>query len=211
MKSKRILICDDHYIFTNGLLHLLIQANENYLVDEAHDSNTCKKLLETNKYDVFFCDLNIDSKDGFTLISEMKAYLHATRIIIISAYCENNIVKQAKNLGVQGFLKKDSNLFDITEAIESIQSFCTNVTSVGRTENKFDELDEKFQIKFRLSNQEKMILKLVFSGKTSKEIGQLLFITKTTVNTHRRNINKKFGVSGISSLYNFVYENQLLD
>jgi DNA-binding NarL/FixJ family response regulator len=211
MKSKRILICDDHFIFTNGLSQLLKQGNQNYEVESVNDSRSCEKILENQKFDVFFYDLNIDKQDGFKLISKMTSQLTSTRILIISAYCENYLIKKAIKDGIHGFLKKDSNLLDLIDAIESDKPFFTNVTSFNHPENEFTKLDGKFQIKFKLSKQEKMIINHLITGKTSKEIAESLFISKSTVDTHRRNINRKLEVANISSLYKFVYENNLLD
>ncbi len=211
MKSKRILICDDHFIFTNGLSQLLKQANQTYEIESVNDSRSCEKILENQKFDVFFCDLNIDKLDGFSLISKMKNQLLSTRTLIISAYCESFLIKKVQQAGIQGYLKKDSNLVDLIEAIESQEPFYTNVSTFNQPKNDFSELDEKFQVKFKLSKQEKMIIKLVISGNTSKEIAVALFISKSTVDTHRRNINRKLGVTNISSITKFVHENQLLD
>lgn len=211
MKSKRILICDDHFIFTNGLSQLLKQANQTYEIESVNDSKSCEKILENQKFDVFFCDLNIDTQDGFSLISKMKNQLRSTRTLIISAYCESFLIKKVQQAGIQGYLKKDSNLIDLIEAIESQEPFYSNVFTFNQPKNDFSELDEKFQVKFKLSKQEKMIIKLVISGNTSKEIAVALFISKSTVDTHRRNINRKLGVTNISSVTKFVHENQLLD
>jgi DNA-binding NarL/FixJ family response regulator len=211
MKSKRILICDDHFIFTNGLSQLLKQANQTYEIESVNDSKSCEKMLENQKFDVFFCDLNIDNQDGFSLISKMKNQLISTRTLIISAYCESFLIKKVQKAGIQGYLKKDSNLIDLIEAIESQEPFYTNVSTFDQPKNDFSELDEKFQVKFKLSKQEKMIIKLVIAGNTSKEIGASLFISKSTVDTHRRNINRKLGVTNISSITKFVHENHLFD
>lgn len=211
MKSKRILICDDHSIFTHGLNELLKLANQKYIVSTVNDSKTCEEFLYKNKFDVFICDLNIDNQDGFTLILKMKDYLKSTRIIIISAYCESYLIDKARKMGILGFIKKDSSLNDLIDAIESNLPFFTNIENIEKLNNEFTELDKKFNGKFKLSKQEKLIIQLIITGKTSKEIGESLFISKTTVDTHRRNINRKLGVTNVSSLYKFVHENQLLD
>lgn len=211
MKSKRILICDDHFIFTNGLSQLLNQANQNYEVESVNDSKSCEKILENQHFDVFLCDLNIDNQDGFSLISKMKNQLLSTRTLIISAYCESFLIQKVQKAGIHGYLKKDSNLTELIEAIESNEPFYSNVLTFNQPKNDFSELDQKFEMKFKLSKQEKMIIKHIVTGKTSKEIGDALFISKSTVDTHRRNINRKLEVANISSLYKFVHENNYLD
>lgn len=70
--------------------------------------------------------------------------------------------------------------------------------------NSFKNIDAQFTGKFRLSKQEVNIIKLVLEGKTSPEIGETLFISKHTAETHRRNIYKKLGISGFVNLQQFA-------
>ena len=71
-------------------------------------------------------------------------------------------------------------------------------------------MDSNFTKQFRLSKQEKEIIKLIAEGKSSIEISELLFISKTTVSTHRRNINRKLEITNVGSLIKLVHENNIL-
>lgn len=207
---KTILICDDHSLFTDGLVQLLAQAGKNYIVESVNDTAACEAKILRNKYDIFICDLNIDKQDGFELLAKMSTHLSGTRKIILSAYCETFLVKKAQAEGIHAYLKKDSVLEELIKAIESAEPFYTNASDQVE-DNDYLTADNTFKLKFKLSKQEKKIIKLVVKGKTSKEIAEELFISKVTVDTHRRNINRKLEISNVSSLYKFAYENQLLD
>ena len=79
-----------------------------------------------------------------------------------------------------------------------------------KKENKFKDFDDKFINQFKLSKQELAIIRQIVKGKTSEEISQILFISTTTVSTHRRNINRKLEITNVGSLIKLVHENNLL-
>jgi two-component system, NarL family, response regulator NreC len=206
---KNIVICDDHSLFLNGLIQIL-NNREYQNVSGFTDSESCKKFIRQYPPDVFICDLNIDNVDGFTLIEELKNELKDAKVIILSAYYEDSLIQKARKIGAHGFLKKESSAEELIDVIEEDKGsrFFTN-NSLRKTVNDFTVVDDSVANKFRLSKQEKEIIRLIIEGKTSKEIGEILFISKTTVDTHRRNINKKLEISNSSSLIKFAHENNL--
>jgi len=181
-----------------------------YNVISFSDTESCMSYLRQNHVDVFICDLNIDNTDGFVLIDELKHELTTTKIIILTAYFEDFLIQKAEKMGIHAFLKKETTAEELIEVIElpAGAPFYSNKVH-KRVNNDFANLDESVVNKFRLSKQEKEIIKLIIEGKTSKQIADQLFISKTTVDTHRRNINKKLEISNSSSLIKFAHENNL--
>lgn len=208
--SRNIVICDDHILFSSGLFEILKKFGEDYNVLTFNDSKSCKTYILQNKVDVFICDLNIDNVDGFILIQELKDALKDAKIIILTAYYENFLIKKAQKLGIDAFLRKETSLEELVDVIESEKNtpFYTNKNNI-KTINEFDSKDESTVNKFRLSKQEKEIIKFIVEGKTSKEIAKILFITKNTVDTHRKNIGRKLEINNNSSLIKFANENNL--
>ena len=208
--SKKILICDDHILFLGGLTEILKKFGNDYTVIGYNDSESCKTYIKENKIDVFICDLNIDNVDGFVLIEDLKIDLKNTKVIILTAYYEDFLIQKAQKMNLNAFLKKETTAEELITVIELERNspFYTNKNSIRFT-NDFLTKDESIINRFRLSNHEKQIIKYVIEGKKSKEIASLLSITKNTVDTHRRNINKKLEISNNSSLVKFVYENNL--
>ncbi len=208
--SKKILICDDHILFLGGLTEILKKFGNDYTVIGYNDSESCKTYIKENKIDVFICDLNIDNVDGFVLIEDLKIDLKDTKVIILTAYYEDFLIQKAQKMNLNAFLKKETTAEELITVIELERNspFYTNKNSIRFT-NDFLTKDESIINRFRLSNHEKQIIKYVIEGKKSKEIASLLSITKNTVDTHRRNINKKLEISNNSSLVKFVYENNL--
>jgi DNA-binding NarL/FixJ family response regulator len=208
--SKNIIICDDHALFASGISEILKKFGNSYEVMSFNDSVSCKEYALQNKVDVFICDLNIDNTDGFVLIEELKNVLERTKIIILTAYFEDFLIQKAERLGINAFLRKETTAEELIHVIELQPNtpFYTN-KNCKKTNNPYTLIDEAIANKFRLSKQEKEIIKLIIEGKKSKQISDILFISKTTVDTHRRNINKKLEISNSSSLIKFAYENNL--
>ena len=207
---KNIVICDDHALFLSGLSEILNKFGADYNVVTFNDSQSCKSYVQQNKVDVFICDLNIDNVDGFVLIEELKDELNGAKIIILTAYYENFLIKKAEKLGINAFLRKETTSDELINVIELKNDFpfYTNKNnSISR--NSFGSIDDSIGAKFRLSKQEKAIIKYICQGKTSKEIASILFITKNTVDTHRKNINRKLELSNTSTLIKFANENNL--
>ena len=91
--QKNIVICDDHILFSTGLIEILKSVSYDCNFIAFNDSESCKNYIYSNNVDVFICDLNIDSYDGFLLIEELKDNLKKTKIIILSAYFEDFLIK----------------------------------------------------------------------------------------------------------------------
>ena len=207
---KNIVICDDHALFLSGLSEILNKFGADYNVVTFNDSQSCKSYVQQNKVDVFICDLNIDNVDGFVLIEELKAELNGAKIIILTAYYENFLIKKAEKLGINAFLRKETTsdeLIDVIEFKNDFPFYTNKNNSISR--NSFGSIDDSIGAIFRLSKQEKAIIKYICQGKTSKEIATILFITKNTVDTHRKNINRKLELSNTSTLIKFANENNL--
>lgn len=208
--QKRIIICDDHQLFLSGITEVLKKFGNNYEIVTFNNTDSCKTYISNNKIDVFICDLNIDNVDGFVLISELKNELQHSKIIILTAYFEDFLLQKAKKMGIHAFMKKESTADELISVIDSsINSpfYCNK--KLNKTINDFSEKDDLITTKFKLSRQEKEIIKLIIDGKKSIEIASLLSISKFTVDTHRKNINRKLEISNSSSLTKFAYENNL--
>lgn len=208
--QNKIIICDDHILFLSGLTEVLMSSDNGYKIIAFSDSIACKSYIKLNSIDVFICDLNINNVDGFLLLKELKEELKNTKTIILTAYFEDFLIQKAERMGINAFLKKETSVEELIAVIESPINapFYTNKNYI-KSSNNYSATDGTIINKFRLSKQEKEIIKLIVQGKTSKEIADNLSISKTTVDTHRKNINRKLEITNSSSLIKFAHENNL--
>ena len=208
--QKTILVCDDHDLFLGGMAEILNKFGENYKIITFNNSVSCIKYIQQNKVEVFICDLNIDHTDGFALIGNLKKELTQTKIIILTAYFEDFLIQKAMKLGIHAFMRKESTAEELITIIESDNKSMFYANGIFENSTDFFKVKDACTIgKFRLSKQEKEIIKLIIDGKTSNQIASLLNISKTTVDTHRKNINRKLEISNSSSLIKFAHENNL--
>lgn len=209
--GKRIVTCDDHTLFLSGLTQVINTSGRDYDIVAFSHAENCIAYLKSNRTDIFICDLNIGHVDGFFVLQQLREELADSKKIILTAYYEDFLIEKAERLGVHAFLKKETSVEELLCVIEapiSAPFYSNRITK--QTSNSFEQKDREARLRFKLSVQEKEIIRQIVAGKTSAEIADSLFISKTTVDTHRKNIHKKLGVSNVSSLIKFANENHLL-
>ncbi len=210
MKDEvKIVIADDHPIVRQGLRQM-IEAEKNFtIVGEAGDGEDALQLIETHKPDVAVLDIDMPRIGGFDVARQLKRKKSEVGIIFLTMHSEEEIFQTALDLGVKGYVLKDSATTDIVAGIKSIASgkpFISPALSalllnrrrrVNKLARQNPELDS-------LTPTERRILKLIAEDKTSKEIGEELFISHRTVHAHRANISNKLNLSGNLALVKFA-------
>ncbi len=192
MKNNiNIIIVDDHTIFGEGLSSLL--ESNNYRVKRVFTSP--KKALNylkcTNEIDLVFCDINMPEINGIDLTKKIKKINNTIKVIMVSMYEDQNIIKQAYKNNADGYLSKNSSLSDFKKAIK----YAFNDLKYTNPKSKLtSKLKDKLTLKYSLTLREKEILTHLIKEKSNTEIGTLLNISKRTVETHRKNIMLKLEV-----------------
>ncbi len=208
-----IVLADDHPIVRQGL-RMMIETDENlHVVAEASDGAEALELIKKNQPDVAVLDIDMPEKDGFTIVREMQKKNFKCEVIFLTMHSDNDIFLSAMDLGVKGYLLKDSAVRDIVKGIKAVAKGDFHVTPSlashllnHRRNNR--ELNEKLPQLEDLTPTEMKILKLVADYKTSKEIADEFFVHYRTVENHRTNICQKLGISGHNALLKFALQNK---
>ena len=189
MKNE-VIIIDDHKIFGEGFCSLL--ENNKFRVKRVFQSpKKALYYLEKNLVDIIFCDINMPEINGIDLIKKIKKINSAFKVIMISMYTEKNIIKNALKNNADGYLTKNCSIEDIKTAVSN--SFLTEKKIIlPLVEEKIKA--DKFLLKFSLTRREKEIITEILKEKSNSEIGEILEISKRTVETHRKNIMLKLDV-----------------
>ncbi len=205
----KIIIADDHPIVRQGLRQM-IEADPNFtVVGEAGDGAETLRLIETHLPDVAVIDIDMPKLSGFEVVQEIARKKIGVGIIFLTMHSEEEIFQQALDLGVNGYVLKDSATTDIVAGIKSIArgkpyiSPSLSVLLLNRRRRTEQLKSEKPELD-RLSPTERRILKLIAEDKTSKEIGAELFISHRTVHSHRANICQKLNLRGNLALVKFA-------
>lgn len=214
MKSKiRVLIADDHPVYRRGLRHVISAAPTLELVGEAEDGDAALAVIRDEQPHVAVLDIDMPHKDGFEVVRELERLKSDTKVILLTMHKEEGMFNTALDLGVKGYVLKDSAITDIVSSIEAVavgENYVSPALAtylVKRIRRRTTLVERKPSIN-DLTPAERHILKLIAEHKTSREIAAELSISVRTVEHHRMNIGTKLDLHGSNALIKFAIENK---
>ncbi len=204
-----IFLADDHTIVREGLAKLLEGEPGFQVIGEAENGREAVRKVEQLKPDVVLMDIAMPMLNGIEATRQIKKLLPRTKIIILSMHSHERYIKELFSLGASGYLLKDSTGDDIIKAIRAAQSGDTYLSpSVSRLiiEDYVSTKKKSFreQLYSTLSNREREIFQMIAEGRTTREISEILCISRSTVKTHRAKIMEKLRLENISQLIQFA-------
>lgn len=211
MNKTRILIVDDHQLVIDGLKAFFENSEEFQVIGEANNGEEAINCAQILGPEVILMDIDMPVLSGIQATQEIKRNLPEIKILIISMHDEKSLIKKLMEMGVDGYLLKNSSRNEVFDAIETVlkdeKYFSEDVLiSVKGEKNKLYEKDED-----DLTEREIEIIKLISQGMTNKDIGEELNISHRTVDTHRTNLMKKLEVTNVAGLIRYAYRNNLVD
>lgn len=194
--SIKIFIVDDHYMIVEGIRSLLQYQKGFEWMGHAMNAASCLAFLQQQQPDVILMDINLPDKSGIDLCKEVKSQYPAIHIIGLSSFNQQSFIQKMIENGASGYVLKNATAEELVEAIETVQSGKMFLSiEAGLTVQKNE--DAKNPI---ITRREKEVLLLIAEGLTNNEIALKLFISTTTVDTHRKNLLAKFEVKNTASL-----------
>lgn len=198
----RVLLCDDHRVITEGLRGLLSGADGIECIGEAHTGVAALQMLDHLPADVLLCDLDMPEMDGFQLLERARAKHPGLKAIVLSMHDEPALVKRAMDAGANGYLVKsaggDEVVLAIREAYAGRTHFGSGVMQAMMKEGA--RVQQGAALLKDLSEREVEVLAALAEGLGNKEIGEKLFISPRTVDTHRTNLMRKLDVHNVAGL-----------
>ena len=205
----KIVMADDHPIVRQGLKQMIETDARLLIVAEAGDGETALELIETHQPDVVVLDVDMPRMDGFAVVKKLRERRNDVAVVFLTMHGEEEIFQAALDLDVKGFVLKDSAVTDIIAAIKAVAEnrpfFSSSVSALLlNRRRRVENFENENQNLSQLTVTERRILKLVADEKTSKEIGEQLYISYRTVETHRANISRKLNLQGSLALVKFA-------
>lgn len=207
-----IMITDDHAMIREGIKQLLEFDGNIKVVAEAGDGEECLAILENNIPDVLLLDINMPKKNGIEVLKEIKSKNKPLKILMLTVHNEVEYLLKAVDIGVDGYVLKDSDSSELKKAIVSImngESYIQpslipmlNAKLVSRDTDK-DKIEQ-------LTKRELEVLIKVANGMFNKEIAISLNISERTVKNHLSNIFKKIQVSDRTQAAVFAIRNDIV-
>lgn len=210
-KKITVIIADDHPIFRNGLRQMLNEEDDIKIIGEADNGKKALEMILEEKPDIAILDIDMPKMTGLEVLKELTG--KDVKVIFLTMYGEEDIFDEAMNLGIKGYVIKDSAVSDIIDCIHTVMedkyylSPSMSDFLINRRK-KFSELSNSNPNLKELTLSEKRILKYIGENKTSKEIAEILFVSYRTVENHRANISAKLNLKGSHSLIKFAIENK---
>ena len=191
-----IFIVDDHYMVIEGIHSLLKQVKEIEWMGHAMNATSCLAFLQEHQPNVILMDINLPDMSGIDLCKEVKSKYPRIHILGLSSFNQQSFIQKMMDHGASGYILKNASGEELLEAIQTVMldgKFLSNEAAATIKKNG----DSKIPI---LTRREKEVLTLIAEGLTNHEIAEKLFISTTTVDTHRKNIMAKFAVKNTATL-----------
>jgi DNA-binding NarL/FixJ family response regulator len=217
MKTLKILLADDHELVRNGIKLMLSQQKYFIpLIEEVKDGEEVLNIVTKCEFDIIILDINLPKIDGISVAKKLIGKNSNTKILALTMYKEDYVVKQMIAAGALGYLLKDTGLDELTKAILTVSAskrYYCNEASQALISNNVKQLpingDLKLNIDFNsaLSNREKEVMVFIVKELNSSEIAEKLFISKRTVDGHRKNIINKLNLKNTAGLVKYAIQN----
>lgn len=213
MSKIRILIADDHSMVREGLKQLVELEDDIIVVAQAgNGSEAIEKIIEY-KPDVVLLDINMPELNGLEVLAYLRDNEINANVIILTIHNEVEYLYKAVEIGVKGYVLKDSESDVLIRAVRSVhdgESYIQpNMASL--LFKKMNNEDSNHGHNSRLTKREIEVLKLITEGMLNKEIAHKLCISEKTVKNHVSNIFKKIEVSDRTQAAVFAIKNQIVE
>ena len=211
MKIK-VMIADDHSLIREGIKQLLEFDGSIEVVSEASNGIECLEKLKTITPDVLLLDINMPEKNGLEVLDEIKKNDYEVKVLILTVHNELEYMIKAIDIGVNGYILKDSESSELKKAIRAVLSGENYIQAslIPALNNRLANRDiDKDKID-SLTSRELEVLIQVANGMINKEIATNLNISERTVKNHISNIFKKIDVSDRTQAAVFAIKNNII-
>lgn len=208
-----VLIADDHQLFIDGLKAMLLDVPGIRVVAEAGNGKEVLQLCEKTPVDLVIMDVNMPEMDGVEATKTLSKKYQDMKILGLSMHLDRYYISDMLKSGASGYLLKNTGKSDLLHAIHTLHSGESYVSEeVNKLLlNSFFKNPSKYQVEEKLSERESQVLDCIANGLTTLEVAEKLFISKNTVETHRKNLLYKLKAKNTAELVNNAYKKGLIN
>lgn len=209
----KVILADDHSMIREGIKQLLEITGEFEVVGEAADGVECLALLKKVKADILLLDINMPNMNGLQVLEKLNKTQYDIKVMILTVHNEIEYLIKAIDIGIDGYLLKDSGSAELKKAIFSIYNGEKYVQPelTPLLNQKLVEKESDLDKIHSLTKRELQILKLIAEGLFNKEIGDRLNISERTVKNHVFNLFKKIDAADRTQAAVFAIKNNVVD
>ena len=214
----RVLIADDHTLVQSGIKELVHSIDGFQVIATAENGKQAIELAEHLKIEIILMDVDMPLMNGLEATIQLKREKPEIKIIILTMHGDPSLIKRMMEIGANGFLLKNSDREEFDNALKRVADGKTYfsgdaaqavITGENVTPGNFAVGTDAILLS-KLTEREREILKLIAKGLSNKEIGNKLFISHRTVDSHRTNLMKKLQVHNSAALIKLAVSNGLV-
>jgi len=211
MNKLDILIADDHDLVLQGFIFMVKSFPIAGSVIGVNNGKGVLKHLKNHHPDLIITDLNMPEMDGIETSRYVLNKYPDIKIIVLSGFNDDKMIYDAIEMGINGYLLKDTQPEELKRAIQAVMSkgfyYNETVVNIMRKGIIKDSTKPGFQPRQELTEREKQILKLLCQEKTTKEIADKVYLSDRTIEKIRKNLATKLEVKGTVGLVKFAIKN----
>lgn len=201
----KVFIVDDHYMVIEGIRSLLQHEKNIEWMGHAMRADSCLAFLKQQQPDVILMDINLPDKSGIDLCKEVKEKYPSVFIVALSTFSQQSFIQKMMDNGASSYVVKNATGQELIEAIEAVMK-----GKIYMSDEVSQILRMQETVNIVLTRREKEVLELIADGMTNPEIAEKLFISVTTVDTHRKNLLAKLEAKNTASLVKLALQLQLI-
>ena len=200
-----VQIVDDHRVLVDGLKRIINESGVARVIGTATTIRECKRMLAADRANVMLLDIQLPDGNGLDLCTHVHAFWPEVRILALSSYSEYATVSAMLDNGADGYLLKNAKAEELLQAIRTVADGKKFISvEVTRLMKKQEETG------FKLTRNERELLRLVCEGYTSAEIAKEMYFSVETVNGYRKNLLYKLNARNTASLVKIAVEEKLV-
>jgi DNA-binding NarL/FixJ family response regulator len=209
MHIINVLIADDHKLIIDGIKAILNDVPYINIVGEAENGLDLIEKAKELKPDIILTDIEMPKLNGVDAVHKIHDILPEIKVIVLTMHLDKSLFIRMKSLGAVGYIHKNIEKDELLHAINQVLSNkeYTNIDFFKDNESASIPI---ISPKVELTTRETEIIRLIAQGLTNSEIGDKLYISKRTVDTHRTNLLKKLNVSNVAGLFRYAFNNDLI-
>lgn len=213
-KPVNVMIADDHSMVREGIKQLLELDGDIIVRTEANSGKQCIELLDEKQTDVLLLDINMPNMNGLQVLQYIRETKIKVKVLILTIHNEVEYLVRAVEIGVDGYVLKDSDSSVLKKAIFSVyrgETFIQPELAPLLKAKLNEKNNSSYNIDDALTKREIEVLKLLAEGLFNKEIAYMLAISEKTVKNHVSNIFKKINVSDRTQAAVYAIKNNLVE
>ena len=203
----RVFIVDDHPLVQEGIRSLLLDEKKIELCGYAMTASSCLGFFVNNTADVILMDIGLPDMSGIDLCKEIKTKYPGIMVLALSTFTQGSYISRMMENGASGYVLKNADKKELLEAIYEVNKGKTYISFEAGLAMRKDNAASLVPL---ITRREKEILVLIAEGFTNVEIAEKIFVSPSTVDSHRKNLLAKLNVKNTASLVKFAMEHYLI-